>query len=385
MAFAALVLSTGGACSALREDSTDAGTGADAATALSDANAIEDSSPPTKDSSVPDGSTAIGYDDTQRSLEAVRSPGPVTAQGSRGTCTDSSFAWRDMDGSIHSWSGTTRIRLDYPFKAPRPAGFFPSDVLMPVDDATFSELSVYRTDGTAGKLAGLEYATYFVAANDGVLRLDQKIANVDQGGTKIRRWIRSSGITEDVTTVLPTRQPPSSYGLGELVVPGDGAIPFPLYIVDVVQKTVASLTFDGALALRDTLPTSSGLLVSYARTGPTSALRLYKGNRDTNRVEVGDELANRPRLFSDTSPDEHKFLSRVATYGNWVIYDSSIGIFAFDLEKGRLVPVQLGEGKKAFLVDVLCVMSTAKLLAYRKAGDVIGQIWTVPLGSILPF
>jgi len=379
------MLVSGWACSTLREDSTDSGSGTGATPDQTDANVGEDSSPTPNDSSVPDGSPALGYDVTQRSLEALRSPGPVTAQGSRGACTDSYFAWRDMDGTLHSWSGTARTRLDYPFKAPRQAGFFPSDVLMPVDDATFSELSVYRTDGTPGKLAGLEYATYFVAANDGVLRLDQKIANVDQGGTKVRRWIRSSGITEDVSTVLPTRQPPSSYGLGQLVVPGDGAIPLPLYLVDVVQKTVASVTFDGALSLRDTLPTSSGLLVSYARTGPTSALRLYKGNQDTNRVEVGDELANRPRLFSDTSPDEHKLLSRIATYGNWVIYDSSIGIFAFDLAKGRLVPVQLGEGKKAFLVDVLCVMPTAKLLAYRKLGDVIGQIWTVPLGSVLPF
>lgn len=370
-------------CTGLREDS-DAGTAPSASVPAERDAAPQDGDTTPDDAATTDARSPLGtYDEVQRTLEALRSPGPVTAQGSRGTCTDSYFTWRDLDGTIHAWSGATQARIDYPYKAPR-APFVPSDENVPVDTATFSELSVYRTDGVGAKLAGLAYATYYWATNDGVLRLDQTIDNVDQGGTKIRQWVRATGTTVDVTQVLPTRQPPSSYAEGRLVVPGSTVIPFPLYVVDVASKTTTSVTFDGAIGLRETLPMSLGLLVAYARTGPTSALRLHKGYRDADRVEVGDEIANRPNLFSDTSADEHKLLSRIASYGKWVVYDSSIGVFAFHLETGRIVPVQLGAGKKIFVVDVMCVMPTSRTLVYRKLGDTVGQIWTVPLDRLLP-
>ena len=82
--------------------------------------------------------------------------------------------------------------------------------------------------------------------------------------------------------------------------------------------------------------------------------------------------------------DEHKLLNRIAAYEGWVLYDSAFGIFGFHLDRGLLVALQLGQGKKAFLVDSMCVMNKLGLLAYRLNGDATGQVFTVPLARVLP-
>lgn len=338
----------------------------------------------TPDSSAPPSSFGT-YDDARAKLAAFRKTGPVTTQGSTVTCSDNTLGIRDSDGTIHTWSATTSTLTNYTFKAPRMSTFTPSDTLVPVDSPSYSELSVYRTgQPTQPKLAGLPYAFNFIGAPDGVIRLDQRIDNVSLEGTKVRKWTEATGATTDISDVLPTQQPPSSYGLGKVVIPGSTTIPYPLYVVDVVAKEVTSVTFDGSIGLRQSAPSRAGLLVSYARSGPTSALRLYRNYQNGNRVEVGDEIANLPQLFPEVNNLEHKFQVRIAPYGNWVFYDSAYGVWAYELDRGTLVPVQLGADKKAMLVDTLCVMSGAKLLAYREIGDVNGQIWLVPTDKVLP-
>lgn len=377
------------ACSSLREADQDGGSqvpGEDAGsvtppTGTSDADTPETSA---RDSSTPPSPNGT-YDDTQAKLAAFRKPGPVSTQGSAVTCSDNTLGIRDSDGTLHTWSATTSTLTNYTFKAPRMSTFTPSDTLVPVDSPTFDELSVYRTGQAAlPKLAGLPYAFNFIGAADGVIRLDQRIDNVTLGGTKVRKWTESTGATTDISDVLPTQQPPSSYGLGKVVIPGSTTIPYALYVVDVAAKTVTSVTFDGAIGMRQSAPSTAGLLVSYARSGPTSALRLYRNNQNGDRVEIGDELANLPQLFSEVNNLEHKLQSRIAPYEKWVFYDSAYGVWAYEVDRGTLVPVQLGANKKAMLVDTLCVMPGAKLLAYREIGDPIGQIWIVPIGKVLP-
>lgn len=378
------------ACSSLREADVDGGSqvpGEDAGvltpppTGTSDADTPETSA---QDSSAPP-STFGTYDDAQAKLAAFRKPGPVSTQGSTVTCSDNTLGIRDSDGTIHTWSATTSTLTNYTVKAPRMSTFTPSDTLVPVDSPTYTELSVYRTGQAAlPKLAALPYAFNFIGAADGVIRLDQRIDNVALAGTKVRKWTESTGLTTDITDVLPTQQPPSSYGLGKVVIPGSTTIPYALYVVDVAAETVTSVTFDGSIGMRQSAPSRVGLLVSYARSGPTSALRLYRDYQNQNRVEVGDEIANLPQLFPEVNNLEHKFQVRVAPYGKWVFYDSAYGVWAYELDRGTLVPVQLGANKKAMLVDTLCVVPAAKLLAYREIGDPIGQVWLVPTDKVLP-
>lgn len=336
------------------------------------------------DSSTPPSSFGT-YDEAQAKLAAFRRTGPVSTQGSTVTCSDNTLGIRDSDGTIHTWSAATSTLTNYTFKAPRMSAFTPSDTLVPVDSPTYSELSVYRTGQAAQpKLAGLPYAFNFIGAADGVIRLDQRIDNVSLQGTKVRKWTESTAETTDISDVLPTQQPPSSYGLGKVVIPGSTTIPYPLYVVDVGSKTVTSVTFDGSIGLQQSAPSRAGLLVSYSRTGGNTGLRLYRDDQNTNRVEVGDEIANLPQLFPEVNNLEHKVLARIAPYGKWVFYGSAYGVWAYELDRGTLVPAQLGPNKKAMTVDTLCVMPGAKLLAYREIGDVNGQIWLVPTDKVLP-
>lgn len=377
------------ACSSLREANEDGGTTppeGDAGALPPPTGSADADTPGTEkpDSSAPP--TTFGtYDDAQKKLAAFRKPGPVSTQGSTVTCADNTLGIRDSDGTIHTWSATTSTLTNYTFKAPRMSTFTPSDALVPVDSPSYTELSVYRTGQAAlPKLAGLPYAFNFIGAPDGVIRLDQRIDNVSLQGTKVRKWTEATGATTDISDVLPTQQPPSSYGLGKVVIPGSTTIPYALYVVDVDLQTVASVTFDGSIGMRQSAPSRAGLLVSYARSGPTSALRLYKNYQNGSRVEVGDEIANLPQLFPEVNNLEHKFLVRVAPYGSWIFYDSAYGVWAYEIDRGTLVPVQLGPNKESLLVDTLCVMPGAKLLAYRDLRDTIGQIWLVPIDKVLP-
>jgi hypothetical protein len=329
--------------------------------------------------------TFASYDEAQAALEKKRFPGPTTAQGSTGYCAPSTFVWRDGDGSLHSWSGATQQKIDYTFKAARAmAGV--SDVFLPVDiTPSYQNIAVYRTDAASTQADTIPYAFNFVGSSDGVIRLDQKINNVSLNGTKVRKYVVATQQTTDVSQVLSTVQPPSSWAHDKVVIPADVTAPYPIYVVDVTAQTTAQVTFDGG-SLRLTHPATYGLLVSYARTGPTSALRLYKGDQDVagSRVEIGDEVKNLAGLFPDSPAAEHDFLVRVAQYKNTVIYDSAFGIFAFDVVTGKLYPIQLGAQKKAFLVDTLCVLEAQGLLVYRNLPDSVGQIWVVPLAGIVP-
>ena len=327
------------------------------------------------------------YDEAQKALAAKRFPGPLTAQGSRGACTASHFVWRDSDGSLHSWAAKSQSRTDYGFKATQPRPFFaPSDSYIVVDGTAPNQIAVYRTGMTNALVGNLAYAYAFAGADGSVIRADQAIDNVQLGGTKVRRWTENTGATVDVSQVLPTQQPPAAFENDELVIPGNVTIPHALYIVNVAKKTTTSVTFDGAVSARQILPTTEGLLVSYARSGGASGLRLYRNNQDTaaSRHELGDELANLPALFPDSPANEHRLLNQIAMHGKTLLYGSSYGIFAYDLVTGSLSPVQLGADKTALIADIMCVIPSQGLLIYRNLQDSQGQVWAVPLATTLP-
>ena len=360
----------------------DAGAEPDAGGGASDGQAPVDAGP--------DGPAGpLLYDAVQAALEAKRFPGPPTAQGSKGYCTPKYFIWRESDGTIHSWAGKTQAKIDYGFKAQGTRPYFvPSDSFIAVDVLPgYTQIDVHRTD-MANALAGsIPYSFNFVAANDGVIRLDQVVGGVDVGGTKVRRWNAGTMTTEEITTVLSTREPPSSFVNDMLVIPGGITIPYSLLLVDVVKKTTGSVTFDGAIALSQTEQFAGGLAVAYVRNGTAgSALRIYKGDRDdaASRFELGDEVANRGPYFAD-SPGmlEHKFLGRITTWNMKVLYASAYGIWSYDVASGAMSPVQLVAGKKTAFPDVMCVLRDENLLVYRMSGDTLGQVWALPLAGVL--
>lgn len=326
------------------------------------------------------------WDDAQRALAALRSPGPATAQGSAGFCTDNYFVWREGNGALHAWSkdGT---QIDYAFKAQRRPFFAPSDTFVPVDvPPTYAKIALYKTSDANTLVDSIDYPFNWAATQSGIVRADQRENNADLNGTKVRLWDSTTQTTTDITaTLLATQQPPQSFGHDELVIPGSVNAPYPLWIVNIAKKTTTSVTFDGGIGLRQTLSTPKGLLVSYARSGPTSALRLYKDNLDDaiSRFELGDELANRPSLYPDSPTNEHQLLAKIAIFGSTLIYDSAFGLFAYDMDSSSLKAVQLGPNKTLFATDVMCVMEGAGLLVYRGLNDPIGQVWVVPLASVL--
>ncbi len=311
-------------------------------------------------------------------LEKKRYPGPLTAQGSRGVCTDSRFVWRDSDGTLHAWTAATQARLDYAWKAPVGPSFFPGDAYISVPKPDYSGLDVYDPTAASGLLGSLPYKSSSAGASDGVV-----LGAQTSGGTKVQHWAAATGVTDDVSSLLSTSQPPSSFGENELVIPAGVNSPYPLYIVNVVQKTTTSVTFDGFIAMYDTLSTPLGLVVSYARSGPVPNIRLYQGNQDASRVEIGDELANTPSLFADSPANEHKFLAHITRDGKHLIYASAFGIFAYGMDHGTLTALQLGPNKTVFVPDVLCVIPSARLLMFRVQGDAVGQVWALPLAGLL--
>src|SRR5690606_23820315 len=73
------------------------------------------------DAAVPTWAT---YAEAQEALEPLRFPGPRTAAGSRGACTDNHFVWRDPNGALHSWSAATQSRTDYTIEGGQVRPFF---------------------------------------------------------------------------------------------------------------------------------------------------------------------------------------------------------------------------------------------------------------------
>jgi hypothetical protein len=362
----------------------DAGPGQDPdAAAIPDA-AADDAS----DAGAPDAKVSFAsYDHAARTLAAMRLPGPSTVPGSSARCTPKQLFWRDPDGSLHSWSPPSLLSTDYTFKSTR-LSFVPSDAFVVVDTVpSYATLDVYQSGVPSTLVDSIPYAFNYVASDDGVIRLDQRVDDVDLNGTKVRRWLASTKQTEDITGVLPTKQPPLAFASGQVVIPGDVTVPYPLHVVDVKGKTASTITFDAAITLRQALPSPSGLLVAYGLGGGLTGLRLHKGNKDdaASRVELGDQIAAIPGLFPDSPPDEHRPLSRVATYGkDVVVLDSAFGVFAYDMAKGALVPLQLGADRKTLFVDVMCVLEDAAALVFRVSGDPAGQIWWLSLPALLP-
>jgi hypothetical protein len=326
------------------------------------------------------------YADVQAALATRRFAGPKTGVSARGHCTPSYFVWVDQNKSVHSWRGTTKARIDYGFTD---NGFhaylFPSDAFFSIE-RPFVFVDVQRMDTANVLVTSLPYSENFVSANDGVLLLDQKESSVDLGGTKVRRWNAASGVTEDITGVLATRESPSSFNGDTLVIPGAKDAPYPLYIVDVVKKTSKTVTYSNGNILLQTEQSASGLLVAYVSAG--SALRLYKGNLDTAaaRIELDPDIDGRPAYFEDppTNGQEHAFRAPIATWGNKVLFATDFGIWSYDLVTTALVPVQLNGGKAPGRPDFLCVMRDAGLLVYKAHGDLDNQIWAVPLSATFP-
>ena len=330
------------------------------------------------------------YADVQAALEAKRFLGPVTAQGSKGYCTGKYFVWRESDGTLHSWAGKTQAKIDYAFKAEGTRPYFvPSDSIIGVDVLPgYTGINVYRTDLPSTPVTSLPYAFNFLSANNGIIRLDQNVNGVDVGGTKVRRYNTGTMATEDiVATVLPTREPPSSFVNDVVVIPGGVTIPYSLILVDVAAKATKAVTFDAALTLSQTEKFAANLAVAYVRNGASgAALRIYKDDNDDpgSRFELGDELGNRgPYLADAPNALEHKFLTRITTWNQKVLYASAYGIWAYDVATGALAPVQLVAGKKTAVPDVMCVLKDENLLVYRMSNDTLGQIWAVPLGGVL--
>jgi hypothetical protein len=354
----------------------------------SDVDASSDGAQPLGDASASDGgptdaTSSMTYDERARFLSALRYPGPTTAQGSTGMCTSRFFVWRDGDGTMHSWEASTHLQFDHTFKSSRTT-FLPSDSYIAVDvPPNYQNVAVYPVHSPGALVDSLPYAASFAASNDGVIRADQST----DGGTQIRRWLFATKQTEDISQVLPTKEPIIAFANNQALLAGGVDVPYALHLVNVASKTSASVTFDDADTLRRALPSPSGLLVYYLRAGSVPALRLYRNDKDdaASRFELGDKLATIPPLFADAPDDEHVFIARVATYGNdVVVYGGSLGIFAYDLAKSSLVALQLSSDKQGFFADLMCVISDAGLLVYRMLGDPVGQIWTMKLPGLLP-
>jgi hypothetical protein len=329
------------------------------------------------------------YVDVQAALETRRFAGPTTGTSARGHCTPSYFVWVDLDKSVHSWRGTTKARIDYGFTD---NGFhsylLPSDVFYTVE-RPFVFLDVYRMNAANMLASSIPYSDNFVSANDGVILLDQKIDGVDVGGTKVRRWNATSMVTEDITGVLPTREPPSSFDNDTLVVPGGKSVPYPFHIVDVVKKTSSTVTYSNGSMVMQTLPSADGLLVAYVNGGSGgAALRLYKGNADTAaaRLEIGDDIDALPAYFEDppTTGQEHDFRPTIATWGKKVLFSTDFGIWSYDLASKVLAPVQLNAGKVPAAPTMMCVIRDAGLLVYKSRNDLSNQVWAVPLSAMFP-
>lgn len=318
------------------------------------------------------------YAAAQVMLEQKRFPGPLTAQGSRGMCTDTRFVWRDSDGTLHAWTASTQIRTDYAFKAPQGPSFFPGDAFISVPKSDYSVLEVYDPSAQNVLVGSTPYKYSSAGTTDGVV-----LGMQTGGGTKVQHWTPGTGTIDDVSAILATSQPPSSFGNDELVIPASVTIPYPLYIVNVVKKTTTSVTFDGSIGMYETMSTPLGLVASYARSGPSPNIRLYQGNSDTSRVEIGDQLANMPGLYADSPATEHKFLAHITHDGNSLIYASAFGIFAYQMEHGTLSALALGPNQKVYVPDVLCVIPSAHLLMFRIQSDAVGQVWALPLTGLL--
>jgi hypothetical protein len=381
-----------GACSELRvAETNDGGAASSSGGASSSSGTSGSSSGSSGDGGDAATDAAKGpqyYDDVQKALEAKRFPGPTTAQGSKGYCTRKYLVWRDNDGTLHSWAGKTQARIDYGFKQEGQRPYFvPADALIGIDVMPgYTGIGVYDTTAQSSLVDTLPYAFNFVSANDGIIRLDQKVNDVSLGGTKVRRWVRATKNVEDISNVLATDQPPSSFVNDMLVIPGGISIPHPLYLVDVVKKTTTSVTFDGAVALQQTERFTDGLAVGYVRNGTAgAALRVYKNLQDdtASRFELGDELANRANYFVDGPQLEHKYLGHITTWNRKVLYGSAYGIWAYDFVTSSFAPVQLAPNKTTGIPDFMCVLADEKLLVYRMTNDATGQVWAVPLESVI--
>jgi hypothetical protein len=323
------------------------------------------------------------YEAAQAALEKVRYPGPTTAQGSTGRCTESRFVWRDSDGSLHSWKASDESRVDYTFKQPTTANFFwPSDTYMPVDHPDYSTIDVYDTTQASSLVQALPYAYDTAGGTDGIYLFAQ-VGNVPNQQTQAKHWTQSNNMTVNLGMQIPTPQPMSVFRHGYAIYPESVNAPFALYIFDTTGGTQTSVTFDGGTSIYDTLPVPSGLVVSYARSGPVPSIRLYQNDSDTMRTEIGDEVANMAPLFSDSPANEHKFIAHITADGDNLLYASAFGIFSYAIGKGTLRAVQLGPNKTVFVPDIMCVIESQHLLVYRVQGDTVGQIWAVPLPGIL--
>jgi hypothetical protein len=328
------------------------------------------------------GADAGTYEAAQAALQKLRYPGPTTAQGSTGRCTDSRFIWRDTDGSLHSWKAADESRVDYTFKQPTTSLHrFASDTYFPVDHSDYSTVDVYDTTQPNSLVKALPYAYDSAGGSDGVFLFTQ--IGAPTNATQAKHWTQSNDMTVNLGMQIPTPQPISTFRHGLAIYPSSVNAPYPLYIFDTSNGTQTSVTFDGGIAIYDTLPTPAGLVVSYARTGPVPSIRLYQNNQDGMRTEIGDEVANLPGLYSDSPVNEHKFEAHVSADGNNLIYASAFGIFSYAIGQGTLKAVQLGPNKTVFVPDIMCVIESQHVLVYRVQGDTVGQIWAVPLPAVL--
>jgi hypothetical protein len=352
-------------------------TGGDGAT--TDATTLPDGNggPPGDGSTSPE--TLV---DASTRLAAFRFPGPRTAQGSTAVCTPSGLVWRDPNGTLHAWKADTQLQVDYTFQAPRRV-IAASDAFVAVDAPGFGSMNVYSTFAPGAPVANLPYAFNYAADETGVVRLDQNVNGTPLNGTKVRKWTASTGVTADVSTLLQTPQPQAGFALDRVVIPADVNTPYALYVVDVAAPGTTSVTFDGGLTTYEVLPATRGLLVSYARTGPVPAIRLYEAYDNARRVELGDEVKNIAPRLAGSPANEHDFIAHIAVDGDTLLYGSAFGIWAYGMTSGVLRPVQLGSGK-VFVPDIMCVMGNGRNLAYRINGDATGQVWIVPLASVLP-
>lgn len=328
------------------------------------------------------------YDDVQATLASKRFAGPTTGMSAHAECTPSYLVWEDFDKTLHSWRGTTKARLDYGFTgSTHHEDLFASDAFITID-RPFVFLDVYKTDAPNMLVASIPYSASYTNASNGVILLDQKIDDVDIGGTKVRRWNAGSMTTEDITGVLPTREPASSMSGDTLVIPGAKFPPYSLFIVDVAKKTSTSVTFSNGTSILQTEPTPDGLLVAYKNGAPGAALRLYKGNSDvsTARIEIAPDILAVPPYFEDPPTDgqEHAIQAPIAIWGKKLLFTTQYGIWSYDLATKALQPVQLNAGKAPGPPRFMCVMRSAGLLVYGDRDSLTNQVWAVPLAAVLP-
>jgi hypothetical protein len=341
----------------------------------------DSSKPPPADAGSDGGKPS--YAAAQSTLQAKRFPGPLTSQGSTGTCTNSRLVWRESDGALHSWAASDQSQIDYAFTAPQTVTFFPSDTYIAVDNGNFTNIDVYDTTMSDSLIQSLPYAQFALAGSGGVYLVSPSQTGQSEQASY---WDEAMGNTTLVGMSLPTPQPPSSFGLDQIVVPESVTVPYPLYILDVSTGNTTSVTFDGAITMYDTLSSTLGLVVSYATSGPTPAIRLYQNdqNAPASRVEVGSEIANIPPIYAGSPATEHNFLVHIALDGSNLLYNSAFGIWSYSLDHGTLTAVQLGFNQAVFVADILCVIESPRTLVYRQQGDSTGQIWAVPLSGLLP-